>query len=43
MPTDGLASSPLIGRERELAALLAALDGSREGGRIVVIEGEAGP
>jgi DNA-binding CsgD family transcriptional regulator len=42
MPTDGLASSPLIGRERELAALSAALDGSREGGRIVVVEGEAG-
>jgi DNA-binding CsgD family transcriptional regulator len=42
MPTDGLASSPLIGRERELAALSAALDGSREGGRIVVVGGEAG-
>jgi DNA-binding CsgD family transcriptional regulator len=42
MPTDGLASSPLIGRERELASLSAALDGSREGGRIVVVEGEAG-
>ena len=42
MPTDGLASSPLIGRERELAALSAAVDGSREGGRIVVVEGEAG-
>jgi hypothetical protein len=34
MPTDGFASSPLIGHERELVALLAALDGSREGGRI---------
>jgi DNA-binding CsgD family transcriptional regulator len=42
MPTGGLASSTLIGRERELAALSAALDRSREGGRIVVVEGEAG-
>ncbi|HEY0279942.1 MAG TPA: AAA family ATPase [Solirubrobacterales bacterium] len=32
----------MIGRERELAALSAALVGAREGGRIVVVEGEAG-
>jgi DNA-binding CsgD family transcriptional regulator len=42
MPTDGFVSSTLIGRERELVVLKDALDGSREGGRIVVVEGEAG-
>jgi DNA-binding CsgD family transcriptional regulator len=42
MSSDGLASSTLIGRERELAALADALDGARTTGRIVVIEGEAG-
>jgi DNA-binding CsgD family transcriptional regulator len=42
MPSDGRVSSTLIGRERELAALADALDGAREGGRIVVVEGEAG-
>ena len=42
MPSDGLASSTLIGRERELAALRAAVDGTGERGRIVLVEGEAG-
>jgi DNA-binding CsgD family transcriptional regulator len=42
MPSDGRVSSTLIGREQELAALADALDGAREGGRIVVVEGEAG-
>ena len=42
MPSDGRVSSTLIGREQELAALADALDGVREGGRIVVVEGEAG-
>src|ERR1700761_3998359 len=42
MPSDGLASSTLIGRERELAALADVLDGAGASGRIVVVEGEAG-
>jgi DNA-binding CsgD family transcriptional regulator len=42
MSTDGRVSTTLIGREQELAALTGALGAADEGGRVVIVEGEAG-
>src|SRR5690606_12240703 len=41
-PVGGDHRSPLVGREPELAALHEVVGGVRRGGRIAVVEGEAG-
>jgi DNA-binding SARP family transcriptional activator len=41
-PSNEVTSYPLVGRSEEWAALLRAYDSARDGGRLVVVEGEAG-